>query len=48
VTVEERVRSTDERRREAGVFEDVNWMLAELGAREILFESPQARGPASR
>ena len=35
-----RIRSSDERWRAAGVREDTNWLLAELGADEIVAGAP--------
>lgn len=44
--LKDRVRSVDERNLETGGTADVNWLLKELGADEILFDPPPARAPA--
>jgi hypothetical protein len=40
-----RVRSCDEKNRDHGTHEDINWMLRELGLTEILFPPPSYRAP---
>jgi hypothetical protein len=42
-----RVRAHDEQNLRTGRTDDINWMLRELGADEILFEPPPARAPVS-
>ncbi len=43
--LKERVRSHDERNLRAGRTDDINWLLRELGADEIIFDPPPWRPP---
>ncbi len=44
--LKQRVAGCDRRNLETGRSDDINWMLRELGANEILFEPPPRRSPA--